>query len=333
MKLLIYLDQNVLSDLRDRKLYTCNKVDFEKKYKSLIEFKYILKKPNIDVLYSDVTIEEIAQIKNDKNYNKHFLEHYQALAQLDAKFIDIQTKEIIDKKPHLVALERTKNKKESYKTPYPYLEQSLLNLVKNQLELPTDKSASENHEVLHIANNEIFDIAILQLKNIGHYEYVDFLENEREKMNKALSVIKDNLDTKYNIKQYRSDERIKKIMDNNPTISDLIQELEKRWDDEMKLLGSSSIFNTIVHKINFAYTQLNFIGYKADDFTKVTKNKDRFNSSFNDMRHASSAYISDFLISSDKKFIEKTKICYKFANVKTIACTVDEFLEKYSHIL
>ena len=68
-------------------------------------------KSDIDVVYSPVTIEEIGQIKDDENFVKHFIEHYQVLEQLEAKYIDPLSKKLIDEKPHKVALNYLNNKK------------------------------------------------------------------------------------------------------------------------------------------------------------------------------------------------------------------------------
>ena len=51
------------------------------------------------------------------------------------------------------------------------------------------------------------------------------------------------------------------------------------------------------------------------------------------MKHASFAYISTFLISNDTKFREKTILSYEFANVKTIVCSSETFLEEYFLLL
>ncbi|WP_260917949.1 hypothetical protein [Aliarcobacter butzleri] len=125
----------------------------------------------------------------------------------------------------------------------------------------------------------------------------------------------------------------KKVMDSNPTRSELIMELKRRWKNESHFFEQTPFNNLIESKIFYAYTQLNWLGYYPDDFTKVKKNNDRFNASQNDMKHASFAYISTFLISNDTKFREKTILSYEFANVKTIVCSYETFLEEYFLLL
>lgn len=81
--------------------------------------------------------------------------------------------------------------------------------------------------------------------------------------------------------------------------------------------------------VSRAYTLMNWAGYYADDFDKIKKKSDRFNASSNDMQHAVSALGVTFLLSSDEKFLKKTKACYAYIDSPIIVCTPSEFLEKY----
>lgn len=60
MNKLIYLDQNILSDLKSRKLK-------ETADNYFILFKNFLLESNIQVEYSHITLTEINQIPNDKS--------------------------------------------------------------------------------------------------------------------------------------------------------------------------------------------------------------------------------------------------------------------------
>ena len=77
MNILIYLDQNTLSDLRDRKLH-------ESENEHLKSLKDVLKLEKISVVYSHITLNEILQIKNQE----YQTEHIQLLTDLNAKYIN-----------------------------------------------------------------------------------------------------------------------------------------------------------------------------------------------------------------------------------------------------
>ena len=207
--------------------------------------------------------------------------------------------------------------------------------------LNVDKSFDDISEKMKIFVNDILNDALSQIDNLNDEDYEEPMRSIIINMKKDIPVLLEKSlpifnpfnqvpNSPFNIKQYREDERTKKVMDSNPSRSELIMELKRRWKDESHLFERTAHFNNLIEsKIFYAYTQLNWLGYYADDFTKVKKNKDRFNASQNDMKHASFAYISTFLISNDTKFCEKTILSYEFANVKTIVCSPETFLTEY----
>lgn len=301
-------------------------------------------KSDIDVVYSPVTIEEIGQIKNDENFAKHFTEHYCVLEQLEAKFIDPLSKKLIDEKPHKVALNYLNNKKNLSHSPYSYLEKVLDDFNRKVSGLNVDKSFDDISEKMKMFLTDILNDNISKIDNLNDEDYEEPVRSIIINMKKDISqLLKKSLPisnifnqvsiSPYSINQYRKDERTKKVMDSNPTRSELIMELKRRWKNESHFFEQTPFNNLIESKIFYAYTQLNWLGYYPDDFTKVKKNNDRFNASQNDMKHASFAYISTFLISNDTKFREKTILSYEFANVKTIVCSYETFLEEYFLLL
>ncbi|MCT7909219.1 hypothetical protein N5915_06560 [Arcobacter lacus] len=301
-------------------------------------------KSDIDVVYSPVTIQEIGQIKNDENFAKHFAEHYCVLEQLEAKFIDPLSKKLIDEKPHKVALNYLNNKKNLSHSPYSYLEKVWDDFNRKVSGLNVDKSFDDISEKMKMFLTDILSDNISKIDNLNDEDYEEPMRSIIINMKKDISqVLKKSLPisnifnqvsiSAYSINQYRKDERTKKVMDSNPTRSELIMELKRRWKNESHFFEQTPFNNLIESKIFYAYTQLNWLGYYPDDFTKVKKNNDRFNASQNDMKHASFAYISTFLISNDTKFCEKTILSYEFANVKTIVCSYETFLEEYFLLL
>lgn len=326
-KYIVYLDQNVLSDLRDRKL-------FETKNKNLMMLKSILMRNDIEVIFSHVTVDEISQINNDD----FFREHYHVLEQLGAKFIDQKSKKIINEKPHKAALSYLKNQKNSFNTPYSYFVKILEEFNRKVSGLKIEKTFDDIEKELKKMSDIIVNDAIEQLNSLDENDY-------EEPMKSALIIMKANVpillkksisdsnlfpnsnNMALGTKPYREHELTKKLMDSNPTSSELVIELEKRWKEESHIFSSHIFSNNLVEsKIFYAYTQLNWLGYYADDFDKIKKKKDRFNASQNDMKHLSYAYIADFLISNDEKLLKKAIVSYEFANVKTVVGTPESFL-------
>ncbi|EKM6297392.1 hypothetical protein PU681_002611, partial [Escherichia coli] len=84
----IYLDQNILSNLRQRKID-------EMKLDEYMKFKSVLKLKDIISVYSYVTLQEISQIKNEK-YQQ---EHIELLTELNAAYKEINSNRLTDIAP------------------------------------------------------------------------------------------------------------------------------------------------------------------------------------------------------------------------------------------
>lgn len=299
----------------------------------------------VEVIYSKITIDEIGQIL-DKAQDKgpqYFYEHYSLLEQLEAKFIDPSSKKLINEKAHKVALNYLKGVRSSYNTPYPHFLNTLDEFSRKISGLPIEKSLSDISKNMINATNDIANDSISQINYLNKDDYEEPMKSIIATMKKNIpKLIKESLPTTnpfddvenitFGTKAFREHELTKKVMDSNPSPNELVIELKKRWKKEESISNLNAFIKYPVEsKIFYAYTQLNWLGYFADDFTKVKKNTDRFNASQNDMKHASYASIATFLISNDQKFREKTIICYMFADVKTIVCSVETYLEKYAH--
>jgi hypothetical protein len=299
--------------------------------------KSILMRSDIDVVYSHVTVDEIGQIEDAE----YFREHYWVLEQLEAKYIDPSSKKLINEKPHKAALNYLKNVRASYHTPYPYFVKILEEFNRKLSGLPIEKNLEDIGKDFKKYLDAIVDDAIKQINNLNEDDYEEpmksLMVNMKENIPKLLknslptsNPFADTTNTLLGTKQFREHESIKKLMDSKPSGSELVMEMKKGWKEGNPTSGLNHFVNGLSEsKIFFAYTQLNWLGYYADDFDKVKKNKDRFNASQNDIRHASFAYIANFLISYDRKFREKTIVSYEFANVKTIVCTPESFLKEH----
>lgn len=327
MNTIVYLDQNILSDLRDRRL-------LEKKSEQLMMLKSILMRDDVDVVYSHVTLDEISQITIDD----FFIEHFDVLEQLEAKYIEPLSKNLINEKPHKVGLNYLKNLRASYSTPYPYFAKTIEELSRKLSGLPIDKSLEDIGTNMINGVDNIMNNAIEQINSINE-------DDCEEPMRSLVVILKKNIpqllkkslpssnpftntaNIPLGTKSFREQESIKKFMDTNSSDSNLVSEMKKVLKNESSIFNIKSLLDdSIENKIMYIYVLMNWLGFNADDFDKT---EDRFNASKNDMIHASYAHIASYLISNDKKFREKAIVCYELANVKTVVCTPDSFLEEY----
>lgn len=317
----------------------------KQKQEQLKSLKKILMRQDVDVIYSKITIDEIGQIL-DKAQDKgaeYFYEHYYVLEQLEAKFIDPSSKKLINEKASKVALQYLKGVRNSYNTPYPHFLNTLEEFSRKISGLPIEKSLSDIGKNMINTTNNITNDSISQINSLNENNYEEPIKSIITTMKKDIpKLIKESLPTTnpfvdienitFGTKAFREHELTKRVKDSNPSPNELVIELKKRWKEE-NLFSNLNAFIKYPEesKIFYAYTLLNWLGYFADDFTKVKENTDRFNASQNDMKHASYASMATFLISNDEKFREKTIVCYMFADVKTKVCSVETYLEKYAH--
>ena len=79
-------------------------------------------------------------------------------------------------------------------------------------------------------------------------------------------------------------------------------------------------------KIEFFFNFLNWIGYYSDKFQNDTNKKGFHAASMRDAAHAGTAWHFDYLLSDDYKFRQKAKACYAFVGSTTKVLSIDEFL-------
>lgn len=325
MNTIVYLDQNILSDLRDRRL-------FETKNEQLLMLKSILMRNDVDVVYSHVTFDEISQIEKDD----FFIEHFAVLEQLKAKYIEPSSKNIINEKPHKICMDYLKNLKALENTPYSNFAKNIEELSRKLSGLPIDKSLEDIGNIMLNGVDNIINHSIEQINGLNEDDHeepmkslVVILKNIPQLLKKSLpssNPFTNTANIPLGTKPFREQEPIKKFMETNPSGANLVAEMKKA----LNIFNiKASLDDSIENKIMYAYVLMNWLGYYADDFDKIKKGKDRFNASQKDMMHVSYAHIASYLISNDEKFREKAIVCYELANIKTVVCTPDRFLEEY----
>jgi hypothetical protein len=332
MSILIYLDQNVLSDLRQRKIDETENTIF-----SLI--KLALKSDQVVVVYSHVTLNEILQIPKEE-YRE---EHIELLYELKAKYIEPISKKIRDVPPHEIWSEYRENLISDEKMGTSFLIDINSILSKKISGLPMDDSFENINEKLKSGLSKVMENCLNALESINindlsdtekEYFYnashaLNELKERGEKLEPFPTVIGQNLGPKV----FREIPQIKSLEIEKMPCHEVVKAIETAFKIENSDLELADFFDgTPQSSVSRAYTLMNWAGYYADDFDKIKKKRDRFNASSNDMQHAVSAIDVNFLLSNDENFLKKAKACYAYIGSSTLVCTPNDFLEKYCKI-
>lgn len=325
----IYLDQNILSNLRQRKID-------EMKLDEYMKFKSVLKLKDIISVYSYVTLQEISQINNEK-YQQ---EHIKLLTELNAAYKEINSNRLTDIAPEKVWKSFLQTQKENTSLGID------ATLISSELFL---------RKVSGIHVNESFDDINKQINN-----NLSSMLNYAEKMLDSVdpSTLPSELQKKMNDLKSNINKSTKNPSPIPPIVFDCDQQLGPTPFRELPQIRSLDILNADVNEVvdliesafrtensNFnlsdyfekspqsdaarAYWLMNWAGYYSDDFTKVTKKRDRFKSSSNDLQHVVAAIGANFLISDDARFCKKAQACYAYIGISTIACSTKDFINNY----
>jgi len=342
MAVRIYLDQNILTELRERKI----KQSINSNY--LIKLKEILSIPNIETIYSHITLTEINQISN----NKFKLEHIDLLDELNAKYIDPHKKKLLNKTPSKIWV---KYKEELHIQNVPLelkaLEKTFDTFSRKISGLPTESSFKEiNTDLDNFFKelpNKMFDL--LDNLEFDEKDLKEPYKNNKKEIENIIEKIKNNLPqvltdipstnnvfTKFNDiplgpKSFRELDAIKKLNIKTLPSSKVILAIENVISKEKPSSHGwiKDMSKTLEDKIAIAYCLMNWADYYSDDFNKVKKNRDRFLSSKNDMLHTAMATGATFLISDDKAFRMKAIAAYEYVGIQPTVCSLEEFIKKY----
>ncbi|MDO9207225.1 MAG: hypothetical protein Q7T91_03125 [Sulfuricurvum sp.] len=325
----IYLDQNILSDLRARKLEESND-------ENLILLKKVLLSFNIQVVYSHITLVEINQITSDK----YKLEHIDVLEELNAKYIEPKSKKISDKKPSQVWI----NYIENIDSEDDILDTKSLALIFENLSrklsgLPIESSLEEIGLSLEDSMKNISQICIEQLNIINENDFEEPFKSIIMQMKEQIPILlkspqKFDIFSKFDNqplgpKPFREYTPIKRLNISELPSSIVVSAIESVYNHDNTFNWRASFDDSIENRITMAYSLMNWAGYYPDDFDKIKKNHDRYRASNNDMQHAAIASRTTFLISNDNAFCMKAIASYEYAGVDTIVCSLYDFLEKY----
>jgi hypothetical protein len=155
MGILIYLDQNILSDLRHRKILSSQNKEF-----ALL--KMVLTSPTVTVTYSHVTLLEIEQIHSEKYRNEHVM----LLEELGARYIEPLTRELKNKKASDVWLDHLNNIESNKISGTSNLSEISLLTSKKISGLPISDSFEDINEKMKFALSEIISNCEINLASI-----------------------------------------------------------------------------------------------------------------------------------------------------------------------
>lgn len=336
VKVVIYLDQNVLSNLRERKINMDNNQLFRK-------LKNILKSDKSFVIYSYVTLIEILQIREEE-YRK---EHIELLEEMNAIYIEPKSRVLRETRPFQIWQEFLENEEENAQLGIDKLIPTMFLSQRKIAGLPIAESFVEINDKL---KQELSNLMLGSRNNILQLDLDKELEGIDESVSTSIKQyllladkmvdfyleqiskieIPDIDESNLGVQPFRTSPDIKSLdVEKIPPeyVVRVIENIFNKDNKDFKL--SDYVEETIQNRISYAYELMNWVGYHADDFTKIKKGKDRFNASKNDMMHVVSAVGSSFLISGDIPFLKKAYASYCFVNSETIVCTPEELVNNY----
>ncbi len=329
MSFLIYLDQNTLSDLRQRRIEESQNEQFRL-------LKHVLKSEQIMVVYSHVTLDEILQISKAE-YRQ---EHIDTLAELDAKYIEPLPRTLSNQEPENVWYAHLENKQSNAALGITALMEVSQLSSRKISGLPIEESFSEINEKLKVNLGALISNCEAQLTSINVEKldeplksyFVNMQSQLDELRVKSSSLQAPEIDSEQQLgpQQFRDMPDIKALEVKNLEAEDVVHAIEATFNLENSSFNLADYFeDTPQTAVARAYSLMNWAGYHADDFTRTQKGKDRFNASNNDMQHAVSALGASFLISDDINFLKKAKACFAYVDCSIIVCKPQEFIENH----
>lgn len=309
----VYLDQNVLTELRIRKIKVNNP-----QFSQLLK---ILLLDNYTIVYSKISLTEIYNIEN----KVYILEHLELLKVLKAVYWN----SIFMPKSHDIY--------EIYEDFVKVQENKSFKSIRNSAEAFIKRANGIN---TGLTSKESFNKMLTESISAPFLyisEKIPLIKKPNTYLSKKLtkvilsklSYISDGL-SDLNPLEFRdvikTEEDIESI-DPDVVMEVIIEQLCNYDPNFINLFNiNTKDAQSIEAKIEFVFNFLNWIGYYPDKFQNDTNKKGFHAASMRDVSHAGTAWHFDYIISSDFKFRQKTKACYAFIGSKTKILSVEEFL-------
>jgi hypothetical protein len=322
MNFYVYLDQNTLSDLRERKLR-------ESDDEGLRKIREIFYKDSIRLVYSETHLQEILQISNAE----YRMEHVDLLSELRGVYINPVSTKLIYEDPNVVWLDFLKNESENEVGGIKKVSYVFDRINRKISGLPVDESFEDLEFQLKKHLKSMLQSAENELNNLDSdllfgYE-VEEIKKQKITMGECLAAVS-NISIPYlrgelGPKPVRNLEKLKVLQLHSLPDELVISKIDEIFTRENSGFHWLDYFDdTIPNQIARCYSLMNWVGYYADDFTRTKKNKDRFRASNNDLMHVRNAVVANLLISKDFAFIKKAKACYAHLGVNTVVINANE---------
>jgi len=310
IKKTIYLDQNVLTELRVNRLY--------KNDSKFIHLLGLLISKNYTIVYSRVTLREIYNIGN-KTYID---EHLETLKLLNAIYWNSlftpNEHDVNDIYKNFVKVHEGKFSKKLHASSEKFIKRM------NGINIGITTKDSFNSmlgEAVNIPFSYLNDRLPILVKANRYLskKAVNFIVNYFSSISDELPDFdpvnfRGYIEIDTAIESIEAEELmpivIKALCDYDPHFINIFQFNEKNVET----------------KIEFFFNFLNWIGYYPDKFQNDTNKKGFHAASMRDASHAGTAWHFDYIISSDLGFRQKTKACYAFIGSKAKVLSVEEFL-------
>lgn len=325
-KLLIYLDQNVLSNLRSRKLLDKNNPT---KYVELFLELFDGLKHKYAIIYSTTILEEISNI----NSPEYIMEHLDTLAILKAYLLGDKTLSELQH-PHAIYEKFLEN-------------QLVIKPINKEYENLLMK-INQVKSCMYKDNQFFTDIVKKDIKFLTNFLISDLNGFSRSSLNQAINyrLIEckienfieplQNMPDDFNLTELRTinwerylGKPLKKIEERN-AVSKILLALSIHFNDYHFLLLFADKSIPFKSKVEFMYMFLNWVGYYPDKFQNIKKKSGYFHSSMRDSRHFNFGIGAECVISEDENFAKKANACCFYLGLKEKkVLTPVEFLEKY----
>jgi hypothetical protein len=324
MPKLIYLDQNVISDLRPSRQSESNNTTVPFLISLIKQRKFVL-------AYSFVHLTEINQV----NIDKYKEEHITLLDELGAIYIEPVTKKLNSNSARSIWSSFIENGLTNYRYNIDDILLTSQIVSKKIAGLPIGASFEDLHVETQAALSQMFSKMESNLENIDANEdrekqAVLWLKQKVSDLRKQaaelrhLEIPKQQLGPKKFRDWLKSRGLNIDILASNQVLPEIealyMADTGKNFD-----WASCLVEDNIESRIIFCYNMLNWVGYYADDFTKIKKRSDRFIASQHDMMHATFGCYAIYLISGDTRFRKKASASFEYLKLPTAIMSPEEF--------